>query len=155
MLLRAFALGLATGLRSQTAMAALALVAQRDPEVVRSGSPAARLRTPRAALFTGTSALGEMVVDKLPIVPSRLTAPVLGGRILFGGLTGAANTPLAYRPWEGAVVAMLGAVAGNYGGYYGRAWLGKRTAWPDPAVGLVEDAIAVSTALAAARTRVS
>jgi len=152
---RAFVLGLATGLRSQTPMAALALVAQRDPGVVRRGSAAVRLREPRAALFMGASAVGEMVADKLPFIPSRLTTPVVGGRILFGALGGAASTPSAYDAWQGAAAGVLGAMAGNYGGYHARVWLGERTGWPDPAVALVEDAVAISLSILAARAKVT
>ncbi|MEJ7761270.1 MAG: DUF4126 family protein [Thermomicrobiales bacterium] len=151
---RAMVLGVATGLRSQTPIAVVAQVAQRHPTVVRRGSVAVRLREPRAAHFTGASAIGEMVADKLPFIPSRLTMPVLGGRILFGALGGAAITPSAHPAWLGAAAGAVGAVAGNFGGYHARVWLGKRTGWPDPAFALVEDTIAVTLSLWAARASV-
>ncbi len=151
---QALILGVATGLRSQTPLAVLTQVARHDPRVVRRGSAADRLRQPGAAVIMGASAIGEMVVDKLPFVPSRLTAPVLGGRILFAALGGAAITPSAHPAWRGAAAGVLGAVVGNYGGYYARTSLGKRIGWPDPAVALIEDAVVVTMSLLVIRATV-
>jgi uncharacterized membrane protein len=74
-LLRATALGLATGSRSTVGLAALALSAER------TGSWQTSRWTARLAT---TAAAGELIGDKLPQTPSRLLPPGLAGRLVFG-----------------------------------------------------------------------
>jgi len=117
----AILLGLATGLRTFSAPAALAL--RKRPL-----GPAQRLLL--------AAAVGELIADKLPSMPSRLSRRGLTGRILsgaasggrVGGRTGAASS---------AGAALASAVCGN------RA----RASFAGWACALAEDGMAVALAM--------
>ncbi len=110
-LLRAAALGLATGGRSTVGLAALALTSER------TGSWQTSRWAVRAA---STAAAGELIGDKLPQTPSRLQPPPLAGRLVFGTLGAAilahreggsrSNTVLA------GALGLAGAAATSWGG---------------------------------------
>ena len=86
-LLRAAALGAASGSRSTAGVTAVALASRRgDPGRVASG-----LGSTAGTAVSGVLALGELVSDKLPATPSRLAPPALGGRVLLGGTAAAAE----------------------------------------------------------------
>lgn len=106
--LRPFVLGFAAGGRSTAGLAALALT---------TPSPH---RTLRIAVAVGAG--GELVVDKLPMTPSRLEPPGLIGRGVLGT---AAAVGLARRRGESQVAAALlglaGVAAGTATGAFWRA----------------------------------
>ena len=114
-LLRAAALGAASGSRSTAGVTAVALASRRgDPGRLASG-----LGSTGGTSVSGVLALGELVADKLPFVPSRLSAPALGGRVLLGGTAAAAE---ARRDGHDPVLpALIGAA-----GAVGAAVLGSR-----------------------------
>lgn len=93
----ALLLGLAAGLRTFSAPAALAL----------RGRP---LSAPRRAVLA--AAAGELVADKLPSMPSRLGRRGLNGRLLSSAISGqlVAGPEGAAR---GAGAALVSAVAGH------------------------------------------
>ncbi|MGA9856759.1 MAG: hypothetical protein WBQ18_02790 [Solirubrobacteraceae bacterium] len=131
-LTRAAALGGVSGLRTFTAPAVLA----------------ARGRWGRGpvswlVLLAGG---GELIADKLPMVPARSEAPSLLGRIL-SGTAGGAEVGAA----GGAGVGAASAAATTYASQRLRAELHRRTGLPDPVLGLAEDAVAVAIAYAASR----
>ena len=150
---RAALLGLATGSRSVSGLAAQAAVtpssARRQPE---------RLLGHRWVKgLLGLAAAGEIVGDKLPTTPSRLAPPVLGARLVLA----AATALLAVRARDegsavpgSAVVAVPVAVGASLASaYLGHAWRGWASTrlgpdWPG-AVG--EDVVALSLAAVATR----
>ena len=92
-------------------------------------------------------ALGELVVDQLPFTPSR-TAPLgFGGRIVTGALSGVAVGTAGGTMLGGAIAGVVGAVVGTLGGHSFRARLATALGNDRPAA-LIEDAIAISAALA-------
>ena len=93
----ALLLGLATGLRTFSAPAALALRSRR-------------LNTPRRVVLLAAAV--ELVADKLPTMPSRLGRRGLTGRVLSSAVCGrlVAGRDGAAR---GVAAALLGAFAGN------------------------------------------
>jgi uncharacterized membrane protein len=113
-------LGLAVGLRTFSAPAALAL--GKRP-----------LNAPRLAVLI--AAVGELIADKLPAMPSRLGRRGLTGRLLSGAITGrlVAGSPGAA---SGAGAALASAFVGH------RA----RSALPSPLAAVAEDCLAVSLA---------
>ncbi len=114
-LLRAAALGAASGSRSSAGVAAVALTSSRDDR----GRLASGLGSPAGTAVAGVLAAGELVADKLPFVPSRLAPPALGQRALFGGSAAAA---VARRDGHDAVLpALVGAASA-----VGAAVLGSR-----------------------------
>ncbi len=129
---RAAEAGVASGLRSFSALAALAL---RD----RDGS-----RLLRAALLA--AAAGELVTDKLPQTPARVEPGPLAVRVATGALAGGRLA----GPAGGAAGALAAAVA-SVAAYRARRAIGRRLPVPDPLVGAAEDALAVFLAALATR----
>lgn len=144
--LLALAIGVIAGLRSMTAPAAVAwavtLRAVDLPEL--SQSYLSFLQSPITAWIFTLLAAGELVADKLPFTPSRLSPTGLGGRIIMGGLCGAALClATASSALIGVCLGILGAVLGAYAGYsYRTKWV-RPFELPDLPVAIVEDAIAV------------
>ena len=124
---QALALGFVSGLR---AMLGPALVAEIAPPNVR-------------LVFRLLSA-GELIADKLPQTPSRVDPGPLVGRIVSGAAAGYVVCRHAHQSiWLGAFLGAAAAIAGSYGGYYGRKALGEKLHAPDPVIAVVEDILAV------------
>ena len=136
-------LGLAAtaGLRSMAAPAFLARAVQhgdlRAPELPALGSP-------KISALLAILAVGEMVADKTPLVPSRTSAPALLGRLLSGALTGATLFVAEGRQRNsGAILGALSALAAAYAGERLRA-TGVQKGIPDPILGTLEDRIVLA-----------
>jgi uncharacterized membrane protein len=124
----ALLLGLAVGLRSFSAPAALALRARRL-NVAR-----------RVVLF---AAAGELIADKLPGTPSRLSRRGLGGRLLSGAISGGLVAGPSGAA-EAAAAALASAVVGH----------AVRVRAPGLLPAICEDGVAITLASAgAARSR--
>ena len=150
---RAALMGVVTGIRSQTPGALLALHWAAAPRCAGWRTwPVLRDQRGRAALIA--SGAGEMIVDKLPQVPSRLQPGPLGGRIAFGALAGAAlaSGRSRNRLLLGSAAGALGAVAGSFGGYYARTRLSQATGLPDQVIAVGGDVLAISLGRIALRT---
>ncbi|MGH2532868.1 MAG: DUF4126 family protein [Thermomicrobiales bacterium] len=149
---RAATLGFAAGLRSQVPLALLAGAASRRDVADGVAAPVGWLRDKRVAAALGFAAVGELVGDKLPATPSRIAPAPLVGRMLFGGLAGGAAARFDGRSLPvGFAVGAAGAVAGSYGGYHARAWVGRETGLPDAVVAVGEDVVAVIMGIGAVR----
>jgi uncharacterized membrane protein len=146
---RALLLGVATGLRTQVAVALLAVEAQRgnfDPGV---GWLARRFASPEGALGAVLAAGGELIIDKLPVTPDRTEAAPLLGRLVAAAAVGSAVHYDAGRPRAlGALAAVAGAGVGSIAGSRVRTALAARTGLPQQLLGAVEDLFAVGLALA-------
>ena len=142
----AFLLGFLAGLRSMTPLAAVAWGA-RLGWLHLDGTPLTFFASAAAAYLLTALMLAELVADKLPRTPSRTQPGPFIGRIVTGGLAGAAllggtGGSLAL----GALLGALGAVAGTLGGYRARTGLVRMLGVPDYVVALAEDAVAVGGA---------
>lgn len=148
---RSAALGVAAGLRSMAAPAALSRHLSSDP-VVPHGRIDDLLSRPQAPRVLGLLSAAEHVADKLPFIPARTDPAPLGGRIAAGALCGYV---VARRAGEsavlGAAVGALAAVAATFAGYHLRRALTRDAGLPDTAVAIAEDVAAVAIAEAAAR----
>ena len=134
---RTLGLAAAAGLRSMSAPALLARAVRRG-DLKASGLPAV-VGSPKVSILLSILATGEMIADKTPFIPSRTTAPALLGRLLSGGLAGAALfASEGRRRNSGAILGALSALAGAYAGERFRA-VGARKGVPDPILGLLED----------------
>jgi uncharacterized membrane protein len=143
--LLAFGIGAAAGLRSLSPPAIVAWFAQgRWPALQQS--PLSFMAAPITAwIFTVLGAV-ELVTDKLPFTPSRLTPPPFLARILMGGLCGAVLVVAAGQSLvAGAAVGAVGGVAGSFAGYHARRALVGRGI-PDPAVAVAEDVLTLALA---------
>jgi uncharacterized membrane protein len=143
----AFALGMCAGLRSMIAPTAIAWAAQFSLGELRQTSLSFLAAPATAYIFTAL-ACAELVGDKLPFTPSRLTIGPLAGRVVMGALCGMALCAAAQQSMTlGGVAGGIGAGAGAYLGYHVRRMLTTRLKLPDFLVALAEDAVAIAGAV--------
>jgi uncharacterized membrane protein len=146
--LRPLVLGVVTGLRSQLGFAVLAWSEPASARDTRA------LRLLRSAPGRGLSGLGagtELVMDKLPSTPSRLSPPGLASRLVAGAGIGAlaANSTDRRTVGVASVLGLAGAAAGTYAGAYYRRLLPARTHTPDLPWAIGEDVVAAGLAATA------
>jgi uncharacterized membrane protein len=139
-------LGLTTGLRTLTPMAVLCWFSYLGYLPVDGTWASWTGRLAVAIVFT-LLALGELIADKLPQTPDRISAAPLMARLVLGGLIGSiAATAMAGPGLEGVLLGVLGAALGAFAGFMLRRDLVQRIGCPDWKVALVEDLIAVACA---------
>jgi uncharacterized membrane protein len=146
---RAGLLGFVAGLRSQVPVALLAVEAERGRFDPGAGRLARRFGSREGVLGAVVAMGGEMVADKLPATPSRLTPGPFLQRLATGATVGAAVHYDAGRPRGlGALLGAAGAGAGALAGTRARALLAHGTALPGPVQGALEDLVAVGLGVA-------
>ena len=139
---RTLGLGAIAGIRSMAAPAALSKAVERGDVGGLEQTPFAALGSPGVSTVLRLFEIGEILVDKLPVTPSRTSPPPLLGRMASGGLVGAAlfaseNRRAAVGGALGAAAALAGAFAGEHLRLLGAERLGI----PDPIVALLEDGV--------------
>lgn len=141
-LLTAAGLGAVTGLRSLQGLA----WTSRELAGRRTRRRATRLERWLAddtvATILAGLAVGELVADKLPGVPARITPGPLLARAVIGALVGSVAAGRRDAA-VGAAVGAAAAAAGAFTGWFLRTEIRRVTTLPDPAVAVVEDAAAV------------
>ncbi len=131
---QAFWLGFVTGLRSMLPLALLAWTSNTTDE---------NSITPQKAL-SGLAAVGEIIGDKLPATPSRLSAGPLIGRLAIGATAGALlSRRFNQSPVQGAIRGAIGAALGSLAGYGYRTFASQLTDVPDVVWALIEDGAAL------------
>ncbi|AYA37658.1 hypothetical protein D3Y59_11735 [Hymenobacter oligotrophus] len=114
-----------------------------------AASPLGWFQSGKAANLLKVMAGGEMLGDKLPNMPDRTIAPILGGRILSGALVGGVMFKLGRNSlWQGALLGAAAAVASSYGALYLRKAASRNTPVKEPWTGVVEDAITLASGTA-------
>jgi uncharacterized membrane protein len=143
---QAAVLGMVTGMRSMLGVRMLAASARRGAFNGRRGRFWRALRSPVVKPVLSALSTGELLVDKLPFVPSRLAPGPLGARIVLGALVGGAVSARSRRRETriagavfGAAAAVVGALAGNRT----RAWLDRETRIPSAVTAMLEDSFAM------------
>ena len=138
---RSMLLGAASGLRGQIGVAAV--VARSDRSLP------SMFRQPWTRRLLVAASAGELVIDKLPATPSRLAPPGMAGRLATGALAAGLVAQIRQAPRlpAAAIGASSAAVAAKLG-HDVRAQLARHA--PDPAVAVVEDALALGLAAAGA-----
>jgi len=123
--LRAFGIGIVAGLRSMTA-----------PAIAR-----AKTKDNISAVLT-MAMLGEMLIDKLPITPSRTMPVALVVRAISGGVSAAIVVACAKDVDRRIAIGLgvVGAIAGSFAGERIRVTAAGKI--PDTLVALVEDLVA-------------
>jgi uncharacterized membrane protein len=148
-LVKAIGLGVIAGMRSMAAPALVSNHIARNPPEGISGTPFKVMANPKAATLFKGLALGEMIADKLPIVPARISTGPLIARAISGAICGGAVCAAeGERAGTGAIAGGLAAIAGAYGFYHLRRSIGEETNAPDILLGLAEDAIVIKSGLA-------
>lgn len=153
-ILRSVALGAVAGMRSMMPLALLSAAAQSPQTPIARAlarlGPLAHLSSRAAFVGFGLAALGELVADKLPFVPARISPLPLLGRVAIGALSGVVVTlgcggTSVRGVRRGAAAALLA----SFAGYFARTRLSRRTPIPDPVWALAEDALALGIGSAA------
>lgn len=147
-LLGATGLGAVAGIRSMTPPALLSRAASRGEIRGIEKTPFGFLASSRVATLLTVLAVGEISADKLPFSPDRISAPGLAGRLATGALVGAALFSADGRNGTaGGAVGALSSLATSYASYYLRVGTQQRLGLPNPAGGIVEDAVALGLGL--------
>jgi uncharacterized membrane protein len=146
-LLLSFLIGCVAGLRSMMAPAIVCAAAYLR-WIHLEGTPL-QFFTAQPTLWIFTFlAICELIADKLPKTPAR-TAPIgLIARAVTGGLCGAALAASGGKGLAvGAVLGLLGGIAGAYAGYSIRRGLVTQMRVPDFVIAVIEDLLAISGGL--------
>ena len=142
-------LGLATGLRSMTPMAVLCWFAYAGQLSADWAPWVSHLSL--AIVFT-VLALGELIADKTPRIPDRVSATPLIWRLLLAGFIGAYAAASMQGPGlEGVLLAVVGALIGAFGGYMLRRDLVQKFDCRDWHIAIAEDVLAIGVAVWALR----
>jgi uncharacterized membrane protein len=138
---RALVLGAISGLRSASGPAFVGRAASRG-DMDLGGTPLVFLGSPRLSKALTVAQLGEMIGDKLPVVPSRMRLMPLLGRAASGGLVGAAVfLSEDRRAATGTILGSSSAVFAAFAGEKLRAIVGRKIGLPDAVVAVAEDAV--------------
>lgn len=144
-------LGALTGLRTMTPMAVLCWFAYLGHLPVQDTWAFWCAKLVTVVVFTVLAA-GELVGDKLPKTPDRISAFPLIARVCFGGLVGAlAATGLHASAVEGIILGSLSALGGAFVGFFIRRLLVEEKNNPDMVVAICEDGLAIVLSIVAMR----
>jgi len=143
-LIAAFLIGVIAGLRCLTAPAVVSW-AVRLGWLNVAGSPVGFMGAAATPYIFSALAIGELVADQLPNIPSRKAPPGFITRLVTGALCGAVFGSAGQALAAGAIAGVAGAIAGTLGGYEARVRLAQSLGKDLPAA-LIEDAIAISGA---------
>lgn len=133
------------GLRSLTAPAVVAWGAHLG-WLNLQGSPLAFIGSTTAVAILSLLAIGELLADKLPMIPKRTTPAPLMARVVTGGLCGACLFAATGQSLiAGALLGGIGGIVGAFLGYSIRRRLDLHI--KDLVVALCEDVVAVGLAL--------
>ncbi len=145
----ALTLGAVSGMQSMMAPAVISWAARRSGLDLES-TPFSAFKGPGIGRTAVAMALGELLADKAPFVPSRSDSTVLLARAVSGGAAGAAIFKARrHNVLLGALVGAAAAVGAAYGTYYLRKRAGHYFDVSDRTVALVEDGIALTAGLIA------
>jgi len=148
-LISAFALGIACGLRAVVGLAAVSWAANNQ-ELSLQGTWLSFLGYRFTPYITSLLAIGEIINDKLPKTPSRLVPPQFGARVVMGALIGTAIGLSRGHLAVGIVAGIAGSVVGTLAGAKGRSFAAKLFGRDLPAA-LLEDVLAIALAFVALR----
>ena len=110
-------IGIVAGLRSLTAPAVVAWGAHLN-WLNLHGSPLAFIGSTAAVAILSVLAIGELIADKLPMIPKRTATAPLMARVVTGGLCGACLCAAVGQSLvAGALLGGIGGVVGAFLGY--------------------------------------
>jgi uncharacterized membrane protein len=140
----AFLIGLVSGLRAFTGLAAVSWAAHLNWLHLGDTKLAFLSRTVTVSIIT-IFAVVELITDQLPRTPSRTVPMQFGARIVTGALCGAALGAANQKLIAGVGLGILGSVAGTLGGAKARALLANAFG-KDIRAALLEDLVAIGLA---------
>jgi uncharacterized membrane protein len=146
--LKAIGMGVIAGMRSMSAPAIVSNYLAHNPSKSIAKTPFRAMGSSRTAGVLKALALGEMVADKLPMIPARIAPGPLVARGVSGALCGASVFAAeGERPAKGGLAGAVAAIASAYAFYHLRRRIGQESKVPDVALGFTEDAIVVGGGL--------
>ena len=134
-----------SGARSIMGLALLSGQLRKHPSRRLGRSRLGFMQSSRTAEVLALLAAGELIGDKLPGVPDRISSPALIGRALSGALIGA-----TLSAWQrqsrgtGVLIGVVSAMVGAYATYHLRKRLGQSTGFPDPVWAVLEDTFVIT-----------
>jgi uncharacterized membrane protein len=141
----ALGIGIVAGLRSLTAPAVVAWGAHLS-WLNLQGSPLAFIGSTAAVAILSVLAIGELIADKLPMIPKRTAPAPLMARVVTGGLCGACLCAAVGKSLlAGTLLGGIGGIVGAFLGYGIRRRLDLHI--KDLVVAVCEDLVAVGLAL--------
>jgi len=146
-----FIVGFATGLRTFTPLAVICWVAVWGWLPLGS-SRLHFLGTTTGATIVSILALVELILDKLPMTPSRTSTGPLGARILIALFAGAALAIGMGQSWIAAIICgALASIVGAFAGFRYRTSITKKIGLPAWIFAVAEDFVTVGLTLVAFR----
>lgn len=143
----AFAIGVVAGLRAMTAPAVVCIAAYLHWIDLTNTHFAWMASVITLAIFV-LAAIGELINDKLPKTGPRTAPPSIVIRCITGALAGAVMGICGGASLVvGAVLGIIGALAGTFGGYQLRRQIVGGLKIKDLPVAIIEDIIAVGGGL--------
>lgn len=140
--LAALGLGAMAGMRSMSAPAFLSHRLSREEGEEGEGVMEELLSSKASAGTLAAMAVGELVADKLPGVPSRISPPALALRIVSGAFAGATLARRHKRPVLGpALIGAAASLVSSYALYSVRRLLTQKLRVPNVLAGFLEDAL--------------
>jgi uncharacterized membrane protein len=134
-------LGAVAGMRATSAPSVVSQLASAGL-IPEEGTPIAWLHNPAVGKALHVLTAGEAVADKVKSMPARTKPGPLAARAITGGISGAAVSTAARRPWWiGALIGAAAAIGATFGTYKLRKWMTEEKEVPNTIVGLIEDAI--------------
>jgi len=146
-LIPAFVLGVACGLRAMVGLAAVSWAAY-SRQLPLEGTWLSFLGSRVTPYITSLLAVGEMINDKLPKTASRLVPPQFGARVVMGALTGTAIGISHGQLVVGILSGVVGSIVGTLAGAKARS-LAAGLFGRDLPAALLEDVLAVALAVVA------
>jgi uncharacterized membrane protein len=141
-LIIAFVVGFACGLRALVGLAAVSWAAS-SRGLPLQGTWLAFLGFKATPFVTSLLAVGELVTDKLPRTPNRLVPPQFGARVSIGAFTGAAIGVSHGHLVTGALSGIIGSILGTLAGSKARAAAARLFRRDLPAA-LLEDVVTIA-----------
>ena len=139
---KSLGLGAISGMRSMAAPATLSRAIERGDVDGLENTPFAVLGSPKVSAALQLFEIGEMLVDKLPVAPSRTSPPPLLGRAASGALVGAALFASAERrAVAGGLLGAAAALASAYATERLRLQIAEQLRVPGSVVALLEDGV--------------
>ena len=143
--LLALGIGIVAGLRSLLAPAVIAWAAHFDLLNLYA-SPLAFMGSRAAVAIFSILAIGELIADKLPMIPKRTAPAPLMVRVVTGGLCGACLCAAVGKSLlAGTLLGGIGGIVGAFLGYGIRRRLDLHV--KDLVVAACEDLVAIGLAL--------
>ncbi len=141
----ALLIGVVAGLRTLTPLAAVSWAAHLGA-LKLEGTWLGFLGTAVALWILSIAAIAELVIDQLPIIPSRKTPLQFGARMASRAVCGASIATAAESWTIGAAAGVVGAILGTMGGSGVRSRLAQ-VFRRDRSAAFLEDAVAIAGAV--------